>query len=95
MMASLLARAVAAYGLPGEWRLPDRPLAGQDWNALLEEVREHRLAGLLMRAVQDGSFAVNQQQREQIVDAFRNARYYTVALQAQDCWTARILNSGY
>lgn len=89
-----LVRGVAAYGLTGGWPLPDAPLASPDWEVVIKRVRAHRIAGFLMRAVEDGSFPVDQQQREQIVARFRQARRYTVALQAQLLHLAGLLEQG-
>lgn len=92
--ANSAVRGVAAYGLPGGWPLPDAPLAPPDWEAVLKQVWAHRIAGFFMRAVDDSSFAADQQQREQAVDVFREARCYTIALQAQLLRLAGLLEHG-
>jgi Uncharacterised nucleotidyltransferase len=92
--ASSAVRGVTAYGLPGGWPLPDVPLAPSDWEVVLKRVRLHRIAGFLMRAVHDGSFAADQPQREQAAAMFREARCYTVGLQAQLLHLAGLLERG-
>lgn len=84
-------RGVAAYGLAGGRPLPDAPLGSADWEVVLKRVRAHRIASFLLRAVQDGSFAVGQQQRRQVVALFGEARRYTVALQSQLLHLATLL----
>jgi hypothetical protein len=88
---SLAARGVTAYGLPGGAPLPDTPLTPPEWEAMIRKVRRHRIAGFLMRAVQEGSFAVDQQQRRQAATIFKESRVYTISLQSRLLYVAGLL----
>jgi Uncharacterised nucleotidyltransferase len=92
--ADLIVQRIAAYGLPGGGRLPDAPLAPRDWEVVLSKVRAHRIVGFLMRAVQDGRFAVDREQRGQVVHLYRQTRCYTVALQGQLVRLTGLLEQG-
>jgi hypothetical protein len=89
--ATLAAQGVAAYGLPGGAALPDVPLTPSDWEAMIKKVHAHRIAGFLMQAVQEGNFAVDEQQRRHAGTLFKQARVYTVALQSHLLHVAGLL----
>lgn len=82
---------VAAYGLPCAPSLPDHPLRPPEWEALVKEVRAHRIAGLFMQAVYEGSLPVDEQQRGQASSLFMQARAYTMTLQSHLLRVAELL----
>jgi hypothetical protein len=73
--------AVAAYGLPGAPPLPEAPLPADSWNDLLNQVRAHRLTGLLACAVLNGGFPVEDWQRQQAMTADLEACAYVFILE--------------
>lgn len=74
--------AVAAHGLPGTLHdLPEKPLADRVWLALRIRVAQERLTGLLAAAVEDGSFPVTDQQREQVGDDHVEAMVQSLLLE--------------
>src|SRR5436190_10836347 len=69
--------AVAGYGLPGSrLTFPLAALAQAPWEQLLELAVNHRVAGHLMRAVDDGALPVRPEQRIQAFHASRVERDY-------------------
>jgi Uncharacterised nucleotidyltransferase len=59
-----VAAAVAAFGLPSRHLLPTEPLAEQEFRLLLTRCEQHRLLGLLAKAVRTGSFPLDDEQHE-------------------------------
>lgn len=57
-----LANLVAAHGLPGTRQFPRTPVAPDDWSGLLQNVARHRLSGLLVGALEDGSLPASRSQ---------------------------------
>lgn len=55
--------AVAAYGLPSAAEFPPRPLEDDEWESVIATANWQRLAGLLARAVADGSFPATPSQQ--------------------------------
>jgi hypothetical protein len=69
--------AVAGYGLSGSrLTFPSAALAQESWEQLLELAVNHRVAGHLMRAVDDGALPVRPEQRIQAFHASRVERDY-------------------
>ena len=64
--------AVAGYGLTDR-ALPEVPVDPSRWMAFTTLIVEHRLAGLLARAVDDGAFAVTDEQAADVALHHRNA----------------------
>ncbi len=72
---SALGKRVVSYGLPGQSALllddlpaelavqPDQPLPARQWEDLLLEVRQHRVPGLLLAAIDDRALPVTDDQR--------------------------------
>jgi Uncharacterised nucleotidyltransferase len=61
-----IARSIAASGLEGAQEVwPSAPLTDVDWRLLLRRVREERLAGLLVRALERGTLPVTEEQVSQ------------------------------
>jgi len=58
--------AVAAWGLPTEHRLPERPLDDEQFRALLATCTHERVLGLLGAAVRAGAFPVTAGQRAEL-----------------------------
>lgn len=64
-----VAAAVGAYGLAGTmWDLPTKPLADDDWRAVLDTVSTQRYPGFLVSAIAEGAMAATTHQREQAED---------------------------
>ena len=59
-------RAVAAWGLPTTLTLPDEPLDGTAFAAVLAGAEQHRILGFLGDAVRDGAFPVTEEQWTQV-----------------------------
>lgn len=55
--------AVAGYGVGADDALPRAPLTDDAWRALIAEVVNERLAGLLATAIRDGAFAATAEQK--------------------------------
>lgn len=73
MIASSLARRVAAFGLPGHdgpllEQSDGAPLSADDWAQLTRIVSAQRLAGYLHRAVEAGALPVTAEQRDEVDD---------------------------
>jgi hypothetical protein len=79
--ATAIVEAVAAHGLPGAPPLPDRPLDGATWRAVLEQATGDRATPLLAAAVVDGALAATDRQREQAVLAHEQAMRLCVLLE--------------
>lgn len=61
---------VAAYGLPGAClELPSAPLGDEEWTATMRGVRQQRIPGLLLQAIDEGSFAATELQLEEAAEA--------------------------
>jgi hypothetical protein len=67
-------RSIARHGLrsPATGAWPSQPLESDRWLAFLNQASGHRLEGLLLRAIEDG-FPATDQQIGQLVDAHANA----------------------
>jgi hypothetical protein len=80
--ASALAPAVVAYGLPGRaLPLPETPLDDASWQALLRDVTNQRMTGLLAHAVHDGAFASTEPQAHELTEAHDRALARDLALE--------------
>ncbi|MGH9178433.1 MAG: nucleotidyltransferase family protein [Acidimicrobiales bacterium] len=80
--AEAVMRGVAAYGLPGATRpLPTAPLPDGEWRAMLSGVREERLTGLLLYAVEEGAFPVTAEQAAAAAEAHLEATCQCVQLE--------------
>jgi hypothetical protein len=72
--ATDVVRGVAAYGLPGTTsKLPQAVLDDGAWEAVLAGVSGHRLTGHMVRALDDGAFIVNDDQRAAAREAHERA----------------------
>lgn len=67
--ALVLTRSIAAHGLAtSRCTLPDEPVDAEQWSELIAEVSSHRLAGLLLRAVEAGAMPVTAAQAEDVAN---------------------------
>ncbi|HEV2068511.1 MAG TPA: nucleotidyltransferase family protein [Acidimicrobiales bacterium] len=66
---------MAAYGLTNAFEVPPRPLGDDEWRSMISAANGQRLAGVLARAVADGSFPASPSQQAAAAElAFRATR---------------------
>ncbi|MDQ0377655.1 nucleotidyltransferase family protein [Amycolatopsis thermophila] len=76
--------AVAAYRLPGSDRaFPAGPLPSEEWAALLEAAREHRMTGLLTAAIGAGAFPATCGQAREVTSAHAKNQMRVLALEGE------------
>ena len=68
-----LPNLVAAHGLPGTRPFPRTPVAPDDWSDLVQNVARHRLSGLLVDALEDGSLPASRSQIASAMALLREA----------------------
>lgn len=77
-----LMRSIAAYGLQGSHvRLPDQPLADEDWSRLVRQVLTGKLIGLLAIAIDNGDLSTTPEQRGEIAELHVAAMSHSLQLE--------------
>jgi hypothetical protein len=80
--ATDVVRGVAGYGLPGAARvLPQAALDDETWEAVLAGVSDRRVTGHMVRALDDGAFAANDDQQAAAVEAHERALAVALVLE--------------
>lgn len=80
-MDELVVRRIASFGLDGTSTAPPSRPAEQDWSALLGAIVRHRLSGLAVAAVEQGSLLVGGDQRAELLARHREAMLCALALE--------------
>lgn len=86
-------RAVAAKGLDGSsLEFPEQPLDATEWQRLIQQVRFHRLSGLLAAAVRDGDLQTTPEQERAAHGAHTNSMQICLELEAELLRTRDLLD---
>lgn len=75
-------RSVAAHGLGTRALAPSTPLPAEAWTALIEAAVAHRLTGLLVASIGDGTFAATDAQYDAAVSAQVDAMHVALLLES-------------